>query len=95
MEQTVQKWGNSLAVRIPKALARELELRSGSEVELSSEDGALILRPRAKRTRRKYDLDEMISRITDENMQPFIDFGPPVGKEIWEYEESPSEALRS
>ena len=95
MEQTVQKWGNSLAVRIPKALARELELQNGSEVDLSSEDGALVLRPRAKRVRRKYDVDEMVSRITDENMQPFIDMGPPIGKEQWEYEESPADALRS
>ncbi|MBW3637925.1 MAG: AbrB/MazE/SpoVT family DNA-binding domain-containing protein [Armatimonadetes bacterium] len=95
MGQTVQKWGNSLAVRIPKALASELHLQNGSEVELSSEDGALVLRPRAQRARRKYDLEEMLSRITEENMQPFIDLGPPVGREIWEYEESPADALRS
>lgn len=97
MEQTIQKWGNSLAVRIPKALARELELQNGSEVEISTEAGALVLRPRPKRVRRKYDLEEMLSRITDENMQPYIDFGPPVGKEIWQYdeslEESPANAL--
>lgn len=97
MEQTIQKWGNSLAVRIPKALARELELQNGSEVEVSTEAGALVLRPRPKRVRRKYDLEEMLSRITEENMQPYISTGPPVGKEVWEYdgEELFADALRS
>ena len=95
MEQKVQKWGNSLAVRIPKVMARELALQPGSEIEIVSEGGALVLRPRPKRARRQYDLEEMLSRITDENMQPFIDFGPPVGKEKWEYEESRQDALRS
>ncbi len=97
MEQTIQKWGNSLAVRIPKSLARELGLQQGSEVELSSEEGALVLKPRLKRVRRKYNLEEMLAGITDENTQPFIDLGSPVGKEVWEYdpEESPADALHS
>ncbi len=92
MSQKVQKWGNSLAVRIPKALADQLELQHGVDVDVAVQEGAVVIRPRVGRTRRKYDLEEMLSRVTDENIHPFFDFGPPVGREIVIYEgEEPKE----
>lgn len=82
----IQKWGNSLAVRIPKVLALELALRPGADVDIAVQDGAVVIRPRGGRVRRKYDLEEMLSRVTDDNLQPFVDPGPPVGREIVVYD---------
>ena len=81
-KQRVQMWGNSLSVRIPKALAEELRLRPNSEVELSLESSKLVIRPVA-RSRPVYDLDELVSQITPENVHGETDWGPPVGKEVW------------
>jgi antitoxin MazE len=82
MRVAVQKWGNSLAVRIPRALAEEVGIERGSQVELAVEQGRLVavpLRPRASR----YTLDELLAQVTDENVHDEVDFGPPVGKERW------------
>jgi antitoxin MazE len=75
----VQKWGNSLAVRLPKALTDEIDIHSDSPVEIVVRDNAIILRP-AKRT---YNLDELLGGITPENLHGEHDFGDPVGKEEW------------
>ena len=80
MRMKVQKWGDSLAVRIPKALAEAAGLEFGSEVELRVEDGCLkIYPPRAPR----YTLEALVAQITPENRHEEWDIGPPVGKEIW------------
>ena len=77
---TVQKWGNGLAVRIPKALAEAAGLEVGIEVELSAEDDELrITTWRSKR----YDLDEMLASVPDDYNDGEWDTGPPVGKEVW------------
>jgi antitoxin MazE len=75
----VTRWGNSLAVRIPKALAEQTDLREGSEVELRVIDGALTVRPRAP----SYDLEELLAQITPENRHDEVDWGEPQGKEAW------------
>ncbi|MCE2473394.1 MAG: AbrB/MazE/SpoVT family DNA-binding domain-containing protein [Anaerolineae bacterium] len=76
----VQKWGNGLAVRIPKALAEEAGLEVGIEVELLAEDGELrITTWRSKR----YDLDEMLASVPDDFDDGEWDTGPPVSKEVW------------
>lgn len=84
MNQIAQKWGNSLAVRIPKAFAEQAKIREGTPLEISVEDGRVILQPQ----RRKYTLEEMLAGITDENMHAPVDWGAPVGREIWIYEET-------
>ncbi len=56
----VQKWGNSLAIRIPKALAEEAGLERGKQVDLHYEDGELRIR---RQRRERYDLDEMLARF--------------------------------
>ena len=75
----VQKWGNSLAVRLPKALTDEIDVHSDSPVEVVVRDNAIILRP-AKRTHR---LDDLLDGITPQNMHAEQDFGSIVGKEEW------------
>jgi len=79
MVTKVQKWGNSLAVRIPKALARELATECGAEVDLAVEEGRLIVTP-VRRPR--YTLEELVAGITPENLHEATDWGPPVGKEL-------------
>ena len=74
------KWGNSLAVRIPKSVVGTARLREGDEVTLAvSKGGAIVMRP----ARRKYKLDELVSKITARNRHDETDWGPQVGKEGW------------
>ncbi|MBV9389761.1 MAG: AbrB/MazE/SpoVT family DNA-binding domain-containing protein [Chroococcidiopsidaceae cyanobacterium CP_BM_ER_R8_30] len=80
MVTTVAKWGNSLAVRIPQNLAKELHLAEGAEIALRVVDGALVMKPRS---RKRYSLDELIKGITPENIHAEIDSGIAVGNEVW------------
>ena len=73
----VGKWGSSLAVRIPKAVARQCGITEGSALEMDVRSGRIVLR------KRKYDLAEMVSRITPENVHPEEDMGPSRGHEQW------------
>lgn len=73
-EATVQKWGNSLAIRIPKEVADLIEIKQGSEMELTVVDNEKItLVPKKKQ--KKYSLEELLSKITSENRHDEIDFG--------------------
>jgi antitoxin MazE len=83
MKTHVSKWGNSLAIRIPKALAIELGLREGTAVDVTSEPGRLVITPATGTGRRKYSLKEILRGIRPEHLHSEVDFGPPVGKEIW------------
>jgi antitoxin MazE len=79
-QATVSKWGNSLAVRIPLAVARQASLNEGDSLALVLEgDGSIVLRP----TRRKYELSELVARITPRNRHREMDWGPPQGGESW------------
>jgi antitoxin MazE len=80
MEVKVRRWGNSLGLRIPKPIAREVGIEEGSEVDLSVKDGDLVVRPLR---RGKHSLKDLIRRITEENRHEVEDFGPPAGKEVW------------
>lgn len=80
MRARVQKWGNSLALRIPKSLAAETALDQGSEVNLSLENGRLVITPRPTPF---YDLEDLVARIDPENLHTEIDTGPRVGSESW------------
>jgi antitoxin MazE len=80
MRTTVQKWGNSLAVRIPKTFASEAKLAEDSPVELSLEEGRLVVTPVPRKRR---TLAELLAQVTDDNIHPEVDWGPPVGKEVW------------
>jgi antitoxin MazE len=80
MKTRVRKWGNSLALRIPKSFALEVGLREDAAVELSVVDGALVVLavPPAPLT-----LEQLLERITDENLPEDWNTGPAVGKEVW------------
>jgi antitoxin MazE len=76
------KWGNSLALRVPSAFAKEVGAAEGKRAEMTVENGALIVKV-ARSRRRRYNLEKLIAGITKENRHPEIDWGPPVGAEIW------------
>jgi antitoxin MazE len=75
----ITRWGNSLAVRIPKALAEQTRIEEGSEVELRVIDGALTIRPKTL----AYRLDELLAQVTPENRHDEVDWGEAQGKEAW------------
>ena len=79
MRVAVQKWGNSLAVRIPRALAQAVHLERGGHVDLGVEDGRLVAVP----VRRRYSLEELLASVEDEQLHGEVDWGAPVGKEAW------------
>lgn len=78
MKTTVQKWGNSLAVRIPISIAETISIKQGSEIELSVENQVLLLKP----TKKKPMLEDLISKISPENRHSEIDFGEVEGNEL-------------
>ena len=80
MQIQVQKWGNSLAIRIPKSFAKETNINKGSFLDLSLSDGKLIATPIPQE---KYSLTQLLNEITDENIHNEIETGNEVGKEIW------------
>ena len=79
MRARVAKWGNSLAVRLPKAAAKEAGLEEGTSVEINVSRRKLVLEP----TQREYSLRELVARITPANRHAETDWGSPVGNEIW------------
>src|SRR3712207_496745 len=81
MRTRIDKWGNSLAVRIPAALAREIAMRKGQEVNVDVEDGRLVITAVAERPR--YSLDDILKGFDENEPQEEIDWGLPVGNEVW------------
>ena len=80
MKTRVQKWGNSLALRIPKSFAVEAGLHANAAVELSLVKGALVVQLVVPPP---LTLDELLHGITDDNRPGEWDTGPAVGKEVW------------
>jgi len=80
MNATVQKWGNSLALRIPIAVAKDIQLRRGSAVELAVEEGRIVVTPVKKK---KSSLSDLLKHVTDGNRPGERDWGAPIGKEVW------------
>lgn len=80
MVATVAKWGNSLAIRIPQSLAKEIHLAEGVEVDLEIVEGVLMIKPR---TRKQYSLEQLVDAITPENLHTEIESGVAMGNEAW------------
>ncbi len=80
MKVQIQKWGNSLALRIPKSFAVESKIKQGSTVEVSLEKGKIIVFPVAES---EFLLDDLLAKVTAENLHGEIDTGASVGKETW------------
>ena len=79
MQSRIRKWGNSLALRIPKIILNEVGLTEDSLVEMSIKDGQLIITPVQTS---KYRLDDLLAQITDDNLHGEIDTGIAVGREV-------------
>jgi antitoxin MazE len=80
MRTKIVKWGNSLGLRIPKSFAEEVRVSEGSVVDLSMEDGNLVVKPTDVP---ELDLDDLLAGITDNNIHGEIDTGDAVDGEIW------------
>jgi len=76
---TVQKWGNSLAIRIPQALAGQLDVCEGTTVELQVRKGELVIRPA---TSSKLSLGELLKNCKPCQLHGEIDFGSDIGREV-------------
>jgi len=77
MKTAIMKWGNSLAVRIPKALAKLMGVDKETEVEMRFENDSIILKKASPK------LSDLLSQINENNIHEEIDWVEPVGKEIW------------
>jgi len=80
MKTRIQKWGNSLALRIPKAFANEVGLQRETSVEVSLADGKLVINPV---TQPKPTLKQLLARVTKENLHHEVNTGSAVGNETW------------
>jgi len=80
MKTTVQQWGNSLALRIPKAFAEQTQVKKGSTVSLTVEKGRMVVTPL---NAKELSLEKLLAKVTPENIHSETDWGPPVGKEVW------------
>jgi antitoxin MazE len=80
MRTKIQKWGNSLGLRIPKSFAEEAQIHAGSTVDLSMDDGRLVVR----RLRvPPYRLEDLLSKVTKDNLHEEVPTGGAVGREAW------------
>lgn len=76
MEAKIQKWGNSLGIRIPMNIIRDLALENGSTVDIEEIENQIVIKP-------KKNLEDLLNCITAENLHHDIDFGMSEGNESW------------
>jgi len=80
MHVRVQKWGNSLAVRIPKPLAQDAEVKEGTVLNLVVSDGKVVATPVQKR---KLSLRQLLAKVNKKNLHTEVHSGRSVGREVW------------
>jgi len=80
MQTKIKKWGNSLALRIPKSFALNANLRQNELVDISIDKEKIIITPIVEK---EYSLDELLEGVSEDNLHGEFDTGVPVGKEIW------------
>ena len=81
MTTSIKKWGNSLAVRIPKAIAEQANLEEGVHVSFTiSDEGYILLIPEP---RKKYTLEDLLTGVTPEHFDGEMDWGEVIGEEMW------------
>ena len=78
----IQKWGNSQGLRLSKNLLADAQLGVGDEVDISIKDGIMIVAP-AKKIRGRHNLKDLVARIPENYQTEEVDWGDPVGGEIW------------
>ena len=80
MQAKIKKWGNSLALRIPKIFASDANLKINNIVDISIEKGSIIITPINDK---EYTLEKLLKGVSKSNLHGEFDTGAPVGKEIW------------
>lgn len=80
MNTMVQKWGNSLALRIPRSVANDVHLHQGSVVDIALVAGKIVVKPRQQR---HYTLAQLLRGVTKRNRHAALDWGGRVGQEAW------------
>jgi antitoxin MazE len=80
LQTKIQKWGNSLGLRIPRAFAAEAQVEEGATVELSVDNGRLLVRPLRVR---KYSLTALLRKVSRRNLHGEVSMGKAVGRELW------------
>ena len=78
----VQKWGNSQGLRLSKELLADVRIDVGDSVDVTVHDGALVITP-ARRVRGGINLEQLVGRIPEGYEPEALDWGPPVGREVW------------
>jgi antitoxin MazE len=81
MHVRVQKWGNSLAVRIPKPLAEDAEVKEGTVLNLAVSEGKVVATP--VQNKKKLSLRQLLARVNRKNLHAEVDSGRSVGREVW------------
>jgi len=79
MKTVVQKWGNSLALRIPKTMAEHIKVKEGASVDIREDGDTLFIRP----SKTKLTLKELLAKVKPENLHGETITGHVVGKEVW------------
>jgi antitoxin MazE len=79
METVIKRWGNSLALRLPRAMAADLRLVEGATVSLTVEDRALVVKP----ARKRYRLADLLAPMDDRKKHAETDWGKLEGDEAW------------
>ena len=77
MTTQLARWGNSLALRLPKSVAVDAGIAEGDKVDVTVKDGAIVISP----ARRRFTIEELVKGYSPKNRHPETDWGPPVGKE--------------
>ena len=77
----IKKWGNSLAIRIPKSFAKEVEIKEGSRVDISIDEKKIVIEPAVKPE--KYELKDLLAEVKESNIHKEYLKDSPCGKEIW------------
>jgi len=80
MQTKIKKWGNSLALRIPKLLASDASLKLNELVDISIDQGSIIITPISEK---EYSLEKLLKGVNKSNLHGEFDTGAPLGKEIW------------
>ena len=80
MQTKIKKWGNSLALRIPKSFALNANLRQNELVDISIDKEKIIITPIREK---EYSLDKLLEGVSEDNLHGEFDTGVPVGKDIW------------
>jgi antitoxin MazE len=79
MKVRIQRWGNSLGLRIPRTFAKEIGLEPDNEVDLSLVDGKIVVTPMTT----AHTLEALLANVTEDNLHGEISAGAPVGGEVW------------